>query len=458
MKAYKIVSKEPIIENSLVKIVMAPQNVLDKLSKHERSNVKYSIDEIDKSGNAPIKNYSIDDGFGRELIQNGNGNVNVEVFSLEEDGNAGFMDTTQLNKNVLHHEANNIQVIAKSHKQPLNSISMDPENLFDLKGKTEVTNDAINSRDEVEGVNNMQLSDVNMEPTVTNSPASTTEATVIDSTYSEAEELLSNPTTAKQLLQTSTPEHMKSELSEEDKVSTEINSSTHPTSLEDLGNSQMASVELSTENNVPLVILKILKNRTVLVEETDPTRSDQLSTDTTFIPKLLPPVRPKIITRPSTTTKAPITAGTKPSQFPKKAQQVDPYSKYKNAATKLDDISFEVTPKTSLLDVETTHPPPLSDDMVKSKNIKRAVGDEGTFSNIVRPSPIRPKKIGDLLPRETEPERTERLNKSLQRLMHFVTIVGHVDSYMTKRFRNGLKNVARIFDSIEDTRRRRSNF
>lgn len=456
MKAYKIVSNEPIIGNSLVKIVMAPQNVLEKLSKRENSKEKYGFDKIDESGNVPIKNRSCDDdGFvdtSDGELSLCHGNVNVEVYSLDEgEGNVGLFKPAKLKTNVLHHQSNNIQVIAKSHKQPL--ISVDRKNLFDEA--KEVTNDVNNMRDDIQPIDvNMEPMEINPEIVTidTNLPASTTEPISVDSTNTEAEELLTNPTTSELLLQTPMPDDNKFEFAVEDIVSTETNSGNHQTSVNDLDNLPLTSVEFSTENNVPLVVLKILKNRTVLVEETHPQSApDQLSVGTTLIPTYLPPVRPKKITRPSTTTQASITVAAKQPVFPKKTKLLDSFSKFKSSAVSKFD---EMAPKTSLLDIETT---PMPDATVKSKNIKRAVGDEGTFSNIVRPSPIRPKSIADLLPRETDAERTERLSKSLQRLMHFVTICGHVDSYMTKRFRHGLKNVARIFDSMEETRRRRSN-
>lgn len=457
MKAYKIVSKEPIIENSLVKIVMAPQNVLEQLSKQDdddRDNVKYVYHKIDTTnGNALIRNYtSIDDdvvAVDRESIPNGN--VKVEVFSLEDVD--GLAESIQPKKNVF--ESTNIQVIAKSHKQPLNMISMEQKNPFNLKGYKGDDNDANTNRDEVEVVlNDLQSIDVEMEhkntiPAVDSNTmkiTSTTEATVIDSAYTDAEELLSNPITSENPLDDVISAERKYEFSEEDMVSTEINSSSLETTFEDLENSSMSSVEVSTKNNVPLVVLKILKNRTILVEETSPQSiSDQLSIDTTTIPMVkLPAALPKRISRPTTTTTtaAPKTEKAQQLQFPKKPKLLDPFRQ------------FEWTPKTNLFDVETTHMPPHSENTIKSKNIKRAVGDEGKFSNIVRPSPIRP----NWLPQETEAERAERLSKSMQRLMHFVTIAGHVDSYLTKRFRHGLKNVVRLFDSIEeDTRRRRSN-
>ena len=62
---------------------------------------------------------------------------------------------------------------------------------------------------------------------------------------------------------------------------------------------------------------------------------------------------------------------------------------------------------------------------------------------------------------ETDSERAERLQKGIQRLMHFVTIVGHVDKYLSRRFRNGVRQIAKLCDSNEQNnvrRRRYSNF
>ncbi|XP_037037324.1 uncharacterized protein LOC119075020 [Bradysia coprophila] len=459
MKAYKIVSKKPIIENSLVKIVMAPHNVLEKLSRQDqRNNIKYVIDTIDKSGNAPIKENGSDGIYGRELIQNGNGNgnINVEVFSLEDDGSIDFTKTTQ---NVLDHDFNNIQVIAKPHKQQLNTISMEKKSPFELIEIPKVGN--VPDPNKSEGVINprpVDLETKSME-TIPESKSShtrlpiTTEAIVTDSTYADAEELLSNPTTSQNLIPTLTPE-LEDMLPDSVEDPTDTNASTHRIGLEDVELLPITSTEVSAENGTPTVVLKILKNRTVLIEETVPQSTpDQLGMEMTSVPKIVTPVvRPK----KKTSTEAPIVIEVKPPQFPVKTAILNTHNKHKNVAPKLDDISFELTGKTSLQSIETTEVLPLS--LTKSKNKKRAVGDEGSFaSNIVRPSPIRPKKIGDLFPHETEAERAERLSKSMQRLMHFVTIVGHVDSYLTKRVRHGLKNVARIFDSAEDTRRRRSN-
>lgn len=468
MKAYKIVSKEPIMGNSLVKIVMAPQHILEKLSK-EHGNLKNGSDKIDESANAPIKNYKDDGTFDRQLIQSGN--VNVDVFSLEEEENVGVTETKQPEKNAAQRKTdNNIQVIARYRKQPSIVISKhkDVKNLFDLKGIQNVehiNHDASSHVNEIEDLNNV---DVEMEPKKVipdminmKTPTSTPE-TIVNSTVSliqtEAEELLSNPTTAKNLVESSTPEDIdvSSEFSDlQENFSSEINSNNDQSSDDPL---EISAQEISTENNVPLVVLKILKNRTVLIEETaPPTVPDMLSVDTVDVPKSLTPVRPKKVSRSTTTstTMSPLVVETKQSKFPKNVNLVDFSSKYQNDL-KLDDISMESSPTMSLLDIETTQTPPHSDSTEKSKNTKRAVGDEGTFTNIVRPSPIRQNK-GNFLNNETEAERTERLSKSMQRLMHFVTICGQIDSYLTKRFRSGLRNVAKIFDSIEDTRRRRSN-
>ncbi len=512
MKAYKIVSKEPIIENSLVKIVMAPHNVLEQLSQPDHDNVKYAIDTIDKSGgNVPINGYHrADDIYDPKLIQNGNGNVNVEDFSLEDDGNVGFMTTIQPEEHIVRlHNLNNIQVIRKSHKQQPN----DRKIPLDVKSKKE---NAKENFVESKIVNEVEIESVEQIPEIDTGNIevlTTAEPMSIDPTYTEAEELLSNPTTSHQnLIPTLIPEDIKS--SEEIGVSTEINDESLQSSHEILGHSYMASLDVSTEQDAPLAVLKILKNRTVLVEETttDPQSIiDQLGMATTSIPKTLPPppvrpkkipkpllmttnrttvlveettttdpqstpdqpeigttpipktlplrpVRPKKISKPSTTTtNATKTIEVKESQFHKKANQKP--KKYKNSVPKINEMSSDTTTATSLSDVETTQgPPPPSDTLSKSKNIKRAIGDERPFSNnIVRPSPIKQKKFGELFPRETDAERADRLSKSMQRLMHFVTIVGQVDSYVTKRFRHGLKNAARILDSMEDTRRRRSH-
>lgn len=68
----------------------------------------------------------------------------------------------------------------------------------------------------------------------------------------------------------------------------------------------------------------------------------------------------------------------------------------------------------------------------------------------------------DLQPSDTSAERAVRMQKDIQRLMHFVTVVGHVDTFLTKRFRSGLKKIVKLYESEEvaptQRRRRRISF
>lgn len=466
MKTYKIVSQEPIIGNSLVKIVMAPHNALEQLSKQDHhGSGKYAINKIDKNGIDAIKEHDTDVAYDGKLISNGD-DVNVEVFSLED-----ITASKKPIKKVLHQDSNNVQIIAKSHQQPSYAISIEQKE-FPLDWKV-TEGSATYNRDESDNVNQAIEVDVKSIPEHDDHNKATptiAEPIVVDSTFSKAEELLSNPTTSQQnLIPMLVLEGIEPESLVEGIDSTEIIDTSPPSnSLEnskdkEVGSSTVSTPvivltnvnEASTENNVTKVVLTILNNHTMLVEEAKPSHQLTLERKPTSDTQR-PVVRPKRLLRPTTTIRPPVSAeDTKPSHYPKKAQS--PFSKHRKPASKYDD-SLELTTKTDLLDVETTQEP---FDFAKSKNMKRAIGDEGKFtSNFVRPSPLRPKPkpIGSLLPRETDAERAERLSKSMQRLMHFVTIVGHVDSYVTKRFRHGLKNVARLFDSPEeDTRRRRSN-
>lgn len=90
-----------------------------------------------------------------------------------------------------------------------------------------------------------------------------------------------------------------------------------------------------------------------------------------------------------------------------------------------------------------------------SKNVKRQIGND-----IMRPDTMNKPMFMNNLENETSSEKRERIQKTLQRMMHFVTIVGHVDSYLTKRFRSGVRTFARLCESGEDMRlrHRRSKF
>ncbi|KAJ6642697.1 hypothetical protein Bhyg_07651 [Pseudolycoriella hygida] len=444
MKAYKIVSNKPIVENSLVKIVMAPKNVLEKISKQERINGKYGFDKIDKGANVPMKN----DSSIKELIQIGNHNVKVEVFSVEQV-NDGLMDAIQSENNGTNQDWNNIKIITSLDNAPLHMISADDKSLKDSHEKM---------LDEPEELNNLPAVDTEIDSRYAEVPIGATQGSIIDSSYTEAEELVSNPTTSNNLIQssiTSPPpfsslENMEFESAEQNTTSTEIISSNPQGNFESFESLQWTSLESSTESTAPLVVLKVLNNHTVLVEEPDPKSiPDQYNADEVDEPISLPSIeRPKKINRPTT-------KNSKPSQYPKKANSSKPYKNYPKTDLHLDDISFESTPQIKLSDVETTQEP-QSDSTSKGKSIKRAIGDEGQFSSIVRPSPVRP-IFSDLLPRETEAERSERLTQSMQRLMHFITVVGQIDSYVTKRLRHGAKNFARMLDSVEEDTRRRRN-
>lgn len=86
---------------------------------------------------------------------------------------------------------------------------------------------------------------------------------------------------------------------------------------------------------------------------------------------------------------------------------------------------------------------------------KRAVGNEKLLPHgeIVRPAQQAAKAkqtLAERLRNESSGERAERMQKGIQRLMHFVTIVGHVDSYLSKRFRTGVKKMAQLYDSTEN--------
>lgn len=500
------------MENSLVKIVMAPQNVLEKLSK-QHGNLKYAGDRIDEIDNGSMKKYNDDGAFDRELIRMGNGNMDNMDISWELEENVGA-------KKIAHRErkhSNNIQLIAPNkqlHKNMKSKLET-PQQAIKLQANNEpvgvVTDDAT-SIIGVDDVGHLQTFDFDMKPKELNSKSgqitdqttpSITTITPNDfniaNESTQVDELLPNdeniPTTNDPItFSTQEDVNMQTESSDmKEDTSAEIEAENilekMETSTADASPIvRVIGQETSINKDVPLVVLTILKNRTVLIEETNspppshkaenvislanifPSSPHVASEDvlldeekvdvTSDIPKswfpLSIPTKKQII-RPSTTIKSPMVADTKQKTFFKKATLAESYSKYKNLP-KLDDLTrIDFTPKLSLLEIETTNPPPQSDSKAKSKNTKRAIGDEGQFSNIVRPSPIRSKNFSDYFKNETSAERADRVNKSLQRLMHFVTVVGHVDSYLTKRFRSGFKNVARMFDSHEDTRRRRSN-
>lgn len=77
---------------------------------------------------------------------------------------------------------------------------------------------------------------------------------------------------------------------------------------------------------------------------------------------------------------------------------------------------------------------------------------------IVRPAPRR-MTLKERLENETSVERAERVNRALQKMMQFASIVGQVDSYITGRIRTSVKKLARMYDEDErEARNRRSSF
>lgn len=64
-------------------------------------------------------------------------------------------------------------------------------------------------------------------------------------------------------------------------------------------------------------------------------------------------------------------------------------------------------------------------------------------------NPFGVQPFADLENTESSAERAVRMQKDIQRLMHFVTVVGHVDSFLTSRFRSGLKKMAKLYESEE---------
>lgn len=105
---------------------------------------------------------------------------------------------------------------------------------------------------------------------------------------------------------------------------------------------------------------------------------------------------------------------------------------------------------------------------------KRAVGDENhIITRPITPSPM--PMVGQpfnsplhqpfpqlpfmrMLRDESSVERSERRKQGLERLMQFMTVFGHVDRYLSKRLRSGVKRLSRLIETdeeVDDTRRRR---
>lgn len=100
----------------------------------------------------------------------------------------------------------------------------------------------------------------------------------------------------------------------------------------------------------------------------------------------------------------------------------------------------------------------------KSRQSKRAIGDEGTLDNIIRPldkpsvasapvqmqTPLQSYEHYFHNSGQSSLEQAEQFEKGLQRIVQFVQIAAHIDSYLTSRFKSGIKTIAKIMESDEE--------
>lgn len=105
----------------------------------------------------------------------------------------------------------------------------------------------------------------------------------------------------------------------------------------------------------------------------------------------------------------------------------------------------------------------------KPRQRKRAIGDEGTLDNIIRPlekpsvtsapiqmvTPLQSYEHYFQNSGQSSLEQAEQFEKGLQRLVQFVQIAAHIDSYLTSRFKSGIKTIAKIMESEEVSSSRR---
>ncbi len=110
---------------------------------------------------------------------------------------------------------------------------------------------------------------------------------------------------------------------------------------------------------------------------------------------------------------------------------------------------------------QDVHPRPLAKLAPKTRS-SRGTGDTNTYPTpapLVPPAPLIPQApaLNNLLPAlrrpqflerldsESSVERAERMNDGLQRLMHFVTIMAQIDSFITSRARSTIKKLAHLY-------------
>lgn len=110
-------------------------------------------------------------------------------------------------------------------------------------------------------------------------------------------------------------------------------------------------------------------------------------------------------------------------------------------------------PKTGLLGSLFNFQQPMQR---KKKHVKRATKEE----DIVKPKPFRKLEVdGTTTRRPTlferfhamdSAERAEKVSKILEKIMHGVTIVGHVDGYLTNRAREGIRKLHKLLEHSEE--------
>lgn len=115
-------------------------------------------------------------------------------------------------------------------------------------------------------------------------------------------------------------------------------------------------------------------------------------------------------------------------------------------------IEIKAKETQSIADTTTTTNAPVDDDCPPGLHgifDKQSIKCKRSAGNANNPFGLQP--FPDFTPPDSSAERAVKMQKDIQRLMHFVTVVGHVDSFLTKRFRSGLKKMAKLYDSEEIT-------
>lgn len=182
----------------------------------------------------------------------------------------------------------------------------------------------------------------------------------------------------------------------------------------------------------------------------------------------------------STTTMEDLTAATSPPEITTAAPSVKAKTVLSNISVakprqvcktlrecRLNALQAETKPllfrpnNKLLREFASKRPSLFSHHLTQKRNFKRAVGNEKkSVLDFVTPTPFnfKPSNIIEDLNAETSAERAERISKAVEKFMNVVTVAGHVDNYLTSRFRSGVRKFGKLFESQEedDTKRRRN--